>query len=235
VAAARRDRRRQDIAKFVEVYRGFGAPAGDAASQAIWVILARHGSKEGATKAVAALWRRFVDTNELRVAKMTEIAYIIERHIKNERIQVAEQIRGFLRTFFKESQSTNFAATESMTPDALKKYVSRLGTHTEEIALALALHYCALEVAEESERAVAEAEGRPYKRPEKELTAAANRLRMLFTFAAHGMATCRAKLVNCSRCVAKAWTYSPQTGTKKAGAKPRTSRARASAKKPARR
>lgn len=240
MAAARRDRRRPDLAKFVEVYRGFDAPGGDAAGQAIWIILARHGTREGATKAVGALWRRFVDANEFRVAKVTEIAYIIERYIKNERIHVAEQARGFLRTYFKEFQSTDLSATEGLTPDALRKYVSRLGEHTKEIALALALHYCTKEIAEESEQALAEAEGRPHKRPEKELTAAANRLRMLFTFAAHGSATCKSKLVNCSRCVARAWSYSPLPGAKKkTGAKSaagsRTTRARAKTKKTARR
>jgi len=203
---AARDRRRVDIAKFLEAYRSLGVPEGTAEEQGIWVILARHGTKDGATKAMQALWKRYVDVNEFRAAKATEVAEIIERYVKNDAYRVAAHARGFLRTFFDEFQTIHIAAADGKTADQFKKYLVAQAANGAEIAMALALYYCAAEKRVEEEL---EAPGeKPRKRPEKDLTAAANRLRLLFTFAAHGAPTYKGKVVSSGRSFLSAWSYS---------------------------
>jgi len=228
---AKRDRRRTDIAKFLEVYRGFGAPEGSAAEQAIWVILARHGTKEGATRALKALWRRYVDVNELRVAKATEIASLIQRNVKNDAIAVASQVRGFLRRWHKDQHTIEFAAAERMTPDQARKYLISAEGFGREMALALFLHFCAAEI--EAEEAVAVSEGKPKKRPEKDVTVSANRLRLFASFSAFGKASSRSVPPNAARALAKAWSYAPlpaEPGPKRSAKKKKTTAKKATKK-----
>ena len=201
-----RDRRRADIEKFLEAYRSLAVPDGNAAERAIWVILQRHGTKEGATRALAALWRRYTDVNEFRVAKVTEIADVIEKHVKNDAFRVAAHARGFLRTFFVEFQGVDFGTADERTADQLKKYLTALTENAQDDALALALHACAAEQRLEDEPE--DPDGKPKKRPEKELTAAANRLRLLFTYSAHGAPTYKGKVVSSGRSFVKMWSYS---------------------------
>ena len=63
-----KDKRRAELDKFLAQSRELPAPPGNPSEQVIWLILARHGSKEGAERAFRALWKRFVDVNEFRVA-----------------------------------------------------------------------------------------------------------------------------------------------------------------------
>ncbi|MHC4134445.1 MAG: hypothetical protein ACYTDU_13360 [Planctomycetota bacterium] len=206
---ASRDKRRADIAKFIRNYRDLGPPAGTAGEQTLWVILARHGSKEGATRALRALWRRYVDINEFRVAKATEIATVIQRNVKNDPYRVAEQLRGWLQRFHKDHHTADFGITREITADQLRKYLANAEAYVQEIALALFLYYCGHEVALEAEAAAAAEEGKPRKRPEKDVTAAAERLRMLTATAAKGSVVAKTRQALAARGFSRAWAYSP--------------------------
>lgn len=202
------DRRRTDIARFLDAVKAMRIPAGSANARAIWVILASHGTKEGATRACNALWDQYVSVNEFRVAKVTEIAEIIEKHVKNDAMVAATQARGFLRTYFSEWQMVDPAATESKPPHELKKYLSSLTGNGREIALALALHYCRREIEEEAVSLELPTDGsKPKKRPERELTASANRIRLLFSYSAHG--TVMPKEAHAGKAFVKWWAYKP--------------------------
>lgn len=206
---ASRDKRRADIARFVKNYRDLEAPAGTAGEQTLWVILARHGSKEGATRALRALWRRYVDINEFRVAKATEIATVIQRNVKNDPYRVAEQLRGWLQRFHRDHHTVDFGVTREMSAEQLRKYLANARSHVQEIALALFIYYCAHEVALEAEAAAATEEAKPRKRPEKEITAAAERLRMLTATAAKGSVVAKTRQALAARGFSRAWTFSP--------------------------
>ena len=209
-----RDKRRTDIAKFLDAVKVMRIPAGSANALAIWVILARHGTKEGATRACDALWDQYVSVNEFRVAKVTEIAETIEKHVKNDAMVAATQARGFLRTYFTEWQMVNPAATESKPPHELKKYLSSLANDGREVALALALHYCRRELEEEALYGEPPTDGsKPKKRPERELTASANRMRLLFSYSAHG--TVNPKEAHAGKAFVRSWAYKPLVAPKK--------------------
>jgi hypothetical protein len=205
---ASRDKRRADLAKFIKNYRDLGVPAGSAGEQTLWVILARHGSKEGATRALRALWRRYVDINEFRVAKATEIATVIQRNVKNDPYRVAEQLRGWLQRFHKDQHTVDFGVTRDMTVEQLRKYLANAADYVQEIALALFLFYGSHEVALEAEAASGAEEGKPRKRPEKEVTLAAERLRLLTATAAKGSVVAKTRQALAARGFARAWAYS---------------------------
>jgi len=214
---AARDKRRTDIAKFLEALKPMRIPAGTPAEQAIWVILARHGTKEGATRACGALWERYLSVNEFRVAKVTEIAELIEKHVKNDPRVAAEQARGFLRRYFTEFQMVDPAATEVKPPHELKKYLHSIDSHGRAIALMLALYYCQRELEEQAIYAVPSDDGKPKKRPEKELTASANRMRLLFSYSAHGTVT--PKEAHSGKAFVRSWAYKPLPAQKKVAKK----------------
>jgi hypothetical protein len=94
-----------------------------------------------------------------------------------------------------------------MTPDQLKKYLQSIEDFRQEVAMTLALHFCRKEIEIEEGLAPAEAETKPRKRPEKEVTVAANRLRLLFTCGAYGTVTTTSREVNSARAFAKAWSF----------------------------
>jgi len=206
---ASRDRRRTDIARFLETVQSFGAPAGNAAEQTIWIHLARHGTKDGATKALAAIRERFVDVNEFRVAKVTEIADLIRSHVKNDPIAVAEHARGFLRRFYKDHHNHDFAVVDPLNADALRKYLTNAEDSGQEMALALLLHFLQQAAADEAAAdAPPEAEGaKPRRRPEKDLTQTANRLRMLFTLATLGPKARKTAPVPTGKRLVGAWAF----------------------------
>ncbi len=216
---ASRDKRRADIARFVKNYRDLGAPAGTAGEQTLWVILARHGSKEGATRALRALWRRYVDINEFRVAKATEIATVIQRNVKNDPYRVAEQLRGWLQRFHKDHHTVDFGITREMTAEQLRKYLANAESFVQEMALALFIYYCAHEVALEAEAAAPADDAKPRKRPEKEITAVAERLRMLTATAAKGSVVAKTRQALAARGFSRAWAFSPLPDPAGAGAK----------------
>ena len=120
----------------------------------------------------------------------------------------AAQARGFLRTYFNEWQMVDPAATESKAPYELKKYLASLENDGREIALALALHYCRKELEDQAVYDVPPQDGsKPRKRPERELTASANRMRLLFSYSAHG--TVIPKEAHAGKAFVKWWAYRP--------------------------
>lgn len=201
-----KQKRRQEIAKFLKAASDLGAPKGvEAAERTIWVILARHGSKEGATRASNALWRRFVDANECRVAKATEIASIIQRHVKNEAIVVAEQIRGFLRRFHKDHHTMDYGHTETLTNEQVKKYLTHIESYAAETALALFLYTCGREEAWQEE--AAEVEDKSRKRGEREVIRALDRMKLYCAVAAFGSVPAKTKQNTSFRYLGKAWAF----------------------------
>lgn len=204
--ASPKDKRRQDLAKLLKAHADLGAPDADAAEQAMWVILARHGTKEGATRAYNALWRRFVNPNECRVAKASEIAAIIRSGVKNEAIRVAEIIRGFLRRFHKDQHTMDYGRTESMTNEQLKKYLAGIESHMREVALALFCHYA---LRERAWQEAVETDEKPKKRGEREVMQLLDRLRLLCSVSVLGAIVAKTKQVNVHRQLGKAWAYAP--------------------------
>ena len=241
---AARDKRRTDIAKFLDTVRGMRIPPGSPNQQAIWVILAHHGTKDGATRACDRLWKRYISVNEFRVAKVREVTEIIGPHVKNDPLVAVDQARGFLRRYFAEFQRVDLAVTESLTVDQLKKQLAALDSFGREIALALALHYCRKEAepAPEPDAESDPAADKPKKRPEKELTLAANRLRLLFAFSAYGSVTVKSMQANASHAFARSWAFRSlpkpkpapvkKAPVKKAPAKPAPAKKKPVAKKP---
>jgi hypothetical protein len=211
LAAAKRERNRAEIAKYLDLYRGLGAPGGTPSQKALWVILAHHGSKEGATRAAGALWRRFVDVNELRATKAIEIADLIRPHVRNDAVRVATRLRGFLRRFFRDHHDIDLLVTRSMTPEALRKYLGGMEDHARELGLALFLNYCANEIATEEREAAAgaDAEGKAKQRTDREVGADLDRLRLACAFAVHGTLPSKAKLALAHRQLLRAWAYAP--------------------------
>jgi hypothetical protein len=211
--ASRKDKKRQELDRLLKAQESLGAPADLAPwEQAMWVILRRHGTKEGASKALKSLQRRFVDVNEVRAAKATEIADIIKRNVKNDAYRVARQLRGFLWRFHKDLHSIELSAVDEYTYAGLKKFLNEVEDHPQDIALALFCHYCEAERADAREREAAEAAGdeKAKKRGEKEFGQAIERLRLLCAVAAYGSVPAKTKQATAHRQLAKAWTFSSE-------------------------
>jgi len=201
-----KDKRRAEVEKFVAQCRELRAPSGSPAEQVIWLVLARHGSKEGAERAFRALWKRFVDVNEFRVAKASEIASIIGRSVRGDAVRVSEEARGFLRRFHKDQHTIDFAATETMTLDQLRKYLAALPDSARELALGLYLHYCRrAEAADAEEAAAPTAEGKPKRRGEKELGQLSDRLRLAAAVATKGTVVPKVREALAARGLVAAW------------------------------
>ncbi len=209
---ARKDKRRQEVDRYLEVYRALGAPPADPVTQTLWIILARHGTKEGARGASEALWSHFVDTNEFRAGSRSEIAHLIAPFVKNDPIRVAESMRGFLRRFFRDFHSMDFLAAMDKTPEGLRKYLTDPPDHAREIGLAIFLRFCCAEIeadAADAAAAIAPPENKPKARPEKDHASRLERLRLASAFAAYGNAPSKVKILGAYKLVADAWTYSP--------------------------
>jgi hypothetical protein len=211
--ASRKDKKRQELDRLLKAQESLGIPADlEPWEQAMWVILRRHGTKEGASKALKSLQRRFVDVNEVRAAKATEIADIIKRNVKNDAYRVARQVRGFLWRFHKDLHSIELSAVDEYTYAGLKKFLSEVEDHPRDIALALFCHYCEVERADAKEREAAEEAGeeKGKKRGEKEFGQAIERLRLLCAVAVHGTVPAKTKQGTAHRQLAKAWTFSSE-------------------------
>ncbi len=209
---ARKDKRRQEVDRFLEVYRALGAPEADPVTQTLWILLARHGTKEGARGASEALWAHFVDTNEFRAGSIAEIAHLIGPFVKNDPMRVAESLRGFLRRFFRDFHSMDFLAAMEKTPEGLRKYLTDPPDHAQEIGLAIFVRFCRAEMeaeAAEAAAALAPAEAKTKARPDKDHAARLERLRLAAAFAAYGNAPSKAKILAAHKVLADAWTYSP--------------------------
>lgn len=201
-----KDKRRAELEKFAVQCRELPAPPGTPSEQVIWLVLARHGSKEGAERVFRSLWKRFVDVNEFRVAKATEVAAIIGRAVRGDAIRIAEETRGFLRRFHKDHHTIDFTATEAMTTDQLRKYLASLGEPARELGLALFLHYCRrAEAADAEEAQVATAETKPKRRGEKELGLLADRMRLASAVAAKGEVVPKTREAQASKGLVAAW------------------------------
>ena len=201
-----KDKRRAELEKFAAQCRELPAPPGTPAEQVIWLVLARHGSAEGAERAFRSLWKRFVDVNEFRVAKATEVASIIGRSVRGDAVRVSEEARGFLRRFHKDHHTIDFTVTETMTIDQLRKYLATLGEAARELGLALFLHYCRrAEAADAEEAQAATAETKPKKRGEKDLAVLADRMRLASAVATKGEVVAKARDAQASKGLVAAW------------------------------
>lgn len=208
MATSKRDKRRADIKRLLDLYRSVGAPDGSATQRAIWMILARHGTKEGATRAYNALWRRYVDVNEFRVAKPVEIAELIKRHVKNDPIFVAAEARGFLRRFFRDQHTLDFTAVRALTPDRLRRYLAGHGEHARTLGLAILFNLAEAEIEQQQREEDPELDA-AQRRAEREVGADLERMRMAAAFAAYGASPAKTKLAAAHRNLLKAWAYAP--------------------------
>jgi hypothetical protein len=202
-----KDKRRAELEKFAALCRELPAPPGSPAEQVIWLVLARHGSAEGAERAFRSLWKRFVDVNEFRVAKATEVASIIGRSVRGDAVRVSEEARGFLRRFHKDHHTIDFIVTETMTIDQLRKYLASLGAAARELGLALFLHYCRrAEAADAEEAQVATTpETKPKRRGEKDLALLVDRMRLASAVAAKGEVVPKTREAQASKGLVAAW------------------------------
>jgi hypothetical protein len=202
-----KDKRRAELEKFLAQSKELPAPPGTPSEQVIWLILARHGSAEGAERAFKSLWKRFVDVNEFRVAKASEIASIIGRSVRGDTITVSEESRGFLRRLHKDQHTIDFTVTEAMTIEQLRKYLAGLPDAGRELGLALFLHYCRRAEAADAEEAAAVApEGtKPKKRGEKELGQLVDRLRLTAALATKGEVVAKTREAQATKGLVAAW------------------------------
>ncbi|MFI5403657.1 MAG: hypothetical protein ACHQ1G_12035, partial [Planctomycetota bacterium] len=201
-----KDKRRAELEKFAAQARELPAPPGTPSEQVIWLVLARRGSAEGAERVFRSLWKRFVDVNEFRVAKASEVAAIIGRAVRGDAIRVAEEARGFLRRFHKDHHTIDFTATETMTIDQLRKYLASVGEAARELGLALFLHYVRrAEAADAEEAQPLAADAKPKKRGEKELGLLADRMRLASAVATKGEVVPKTREAQASRGLAAAW------------------------------
>ena len=201
-----KDKRRAELEKFLAQCKELPAPQGTPSEQVIWLVLARHGSEDGAERAFRSLWKRFVDVNEFRVAKATEVAAIIGRSVRGDAVRVSEEARGFLRRFHKDHHTIDFTATESMTIDQLRKYLANLGEPARELGLALFLHYCRRAEAADAEEAQPPApDAKPKKRGEKELAVLVDRMRLTSAVATKGEVVPKTREAQASRGLVAAW------------------------------
>jgi len=211
VSASKRDPRRTELDKYLDAYRKLALPEGNAFEQAVWCVLARNGTRENASKALATLWTRYVDVNELRVAQVDEIARLIAPHVKNDADRVAALTRAFLRAIVRGQHQMSFDFVEEMTLAELRKFLGELGDRASDVALAMLIHFCRaeLEAAVASVPEVSEEEEgpRPRKKGERDLTPIVDRLRLLFTVAGYGHTEGKGQPATLVRRVAKLLDY----------------------------
>jgi hypothetical protein len=206
VTAAKKSKHHAELAKFEKAWKDLGAPTGDGAEQAIRVLLARHGTRDGASKASDAIWEHFVGINEFRIAKPAEIASVIGKFVKNDPELVARHARGFLRRYFKDHHTLSFSHVATLTPEQLRKYLDNAIQFPQEMALAMFLQLLQDELSLSDESAEEEGESRR-KRTEREAAIALDRLRMACAYAAFGESPSKAKIAAAHRKVAEAFRY----------------------------
>ncbi|MGH7163252.1 MAG: hypothetical protein ACREID_07195 [Planctomycetota bacterium] len=246
----KQDRLRHAVEKFEEAHGQIELRPGDAIEQTVWAILARHGSREKANRAFSGLRHFFVDINELRVAKATDIAEAVRDHVQGDAISVAEKIRGFLRKIYDDRNVLGFDFGREMDRESLRRYLAALPGFAPELALGvlLKLRTDEKELVPDSNAArvaarigaVPAGTGAPrFKRAlEEEVTDPAHAVRALFALATHAGAVCHAKSPDCGACVLGEWCPSYAAPRRKEDGKapparrggekatPRTTRAR---------
>jgi len=208
VAAQKKSKHRAELAKFEKAWKDLGAPTGDGAEQALRVLLARHGTREGAAKATEAIFEHFVGINEFRIASPKEIGAVIAPHVKNDPETVARHVRGFLRRFFKDHHTLDFTRVEDLTPEGIRKYLDNAIGFPQEMALAMFLQLLKDEIAAEDLADSEEADSKK-KRSDREAAVSLDRIRMACAYAAYGESPSKAKLQSGHRKLADEFKFGP--------------------------
>jgi len=210
VAAAKKDKHSGELAKFVKAWNSLGAPTGSGPEQALCVLLARNGTREGAKKACDVMWNRYIDINEVRIANPEEVGDLIGEFVKNDPEDVAHHLRGFLREYYKHRNTLDFGEWRSHTPEQMRKYLDGTEWFPGEIALVIFFQLLSEELAEEEEvEPLAEGDAKPKKRTEREAGLALDRIRMACAFAAFGESPSKAKQSIAHRKVTEAFKFGP--------------------------
>ena len=210
MAAAKKDKHSGELAKFVKAWTSFGSPEGSGPEQALRVLLARNGTREGANKACDVIWDRYIDINEVRIANPEEVGGLIGEFVKNDPEDVAHHLRGFLREYYTHRNTLDFGEWRTHTPEQLRKYLDGTEWFPKEIALAIFFQLLAEELVEDEEPEPTEEDApKPRKRTEREAGLALDRIRMACAFAAFGESPSKAKQAVAHRKVNEAFKYGP--------------------------
>ena len=210
MAATKKDKHAGELAKFVKAWDSFGSPTGSGPEQALRVLLARNGTRDGANTAYDILWDRYVDINEVRIANPKEVGELIETLVKNDPEDVAHHLRGFLREYYKHRNTLDLGEWRDHTPEQLRKYLDGTEWFPGEIALAIFFQLLAEELADDEVEEPVEGEApKVRKRTEREATLALDRMRMACAFAAYGESPSKAKLSMAHRKINEAFKYGP--------------------------
>jgi len=209
VAAAKKDKRQAELAKFQKAWQDLGSPPGNGPEQALRVLIARNGTREGANKACDALWERYVGINEFRIAKMPELAEIIGDFVKNKPVKVAEYLRGFLREYFKVRNTLDFGDVRELTPDQTRKFLDGLEWLSSEISLAVFFQLLIEEAAADEEVEAEPGQDKPKRRTEREANLALDRIRFACAIAAYGTTPSKAKLAVAHKKLSDAFKFAP--------------------------
>jgi len=209
VAAAKKDKRQAELAQGQKAWQDLGSPPGNGPEQALRVLIAKKGTRDGADKACDALWDRYVGINEFRIAKMPELAEIIGDFVKNKPVKVAEYLRGFLREYFKVRNTLDFGDIRELTPDQTRKFLDGLEWFSSEISLAVFFQLLIEEAAADEEVEVEPGQDKPKKRTEREANLALDRIRFACAIAAYGTTPSKAKLAVAHRKLSDAFKFAP--------------------------
>jgi len=198
-------------------YGKFEIRSGSTIDQILWAILSKEGSADKAARAVAALWRTFVDANELRVAQTTQIAELIQDCCGAKSLEVGDRIRAILKALFKDNNALAFAFGKEMDRESLRKYLTGLPGFGPELVLSVLLKLApgendlvadphAARVAVRTKITTSSTTAARFRKfLEEEVTDPQERLRTLYTLSAHGGAVCRARAPACGECALGKW------------------------------
>jgi len=236
VTVLKTDRLDHLLEKLEPAYGRIELQSGDALEQVLWTILARHGSRERATKALAAIRAFFADLNEMRVGKAIDLAEVIHPFVEGNAVDVARKLRGFLRKVFDDKNVLGFDFGREMDRETLRRYLSTLPDFGPELQVAVLLKLRPDEselVGDPHATRVAIRTGvapqgtgpaRLKKSLEEELPDRATAVRALFALAAHGGAVCQSKAPLCGECALGSWCPSYDAPRKKAAPEPKPER-----------
>ena len=209
MAAAKKDKRQAELAKFHKAWQDLGAPDGSGPERALRVLLARMGTRDNATKAFDILWDRFVGINEFRIAKLPEVADMIGDFVRNKPEKAGEYVRGFLREYFKVRNTLDFGDVRSLTPEQTRKFLDSLEWFKSEIGLAIFFQLLIEEDELEELPEVDPGGEKPKRRTEREANVALERIRVACAFAAYGESPSKAKLAVAHRKLSDAFKFAP--------------------------
>jgi len=228
VSSERRTKRNQDYAKFEKAFQEIAAPESlSPVERTVWGILARSGSPARATAAFESLCSEFVDINEMRVAKLSDLAARIGSNCDGDPTDTAYELRGFLRQIFNDNFRVDFEFAREMERDKVRKYIASRPGFGPEIAFGLIL-----EAWSEFLAPAADAEGNGEvgaKKPtEREIDSLVTRLRILYQLASPEKDARKGQVPNFTRLFLERW--SPAHGSYKRITAERDERKAAAAK-----